>query len=91
MSTTIVFQRERVIFDKLMDSNYTTYIDSEEWKEKVKEAAIEHNWTCQICLRDVRDHGGGTLHHIKYIDLFKETGDHEVYCCKECHILREDE
>jgi len=71
-----------------MDSNYTTYLASDEWKERVREAAIENNFTCQICLGDVRDNGGGTLHHINYIDLFKEVGENEVYCCKECHIWR---
>ena len=88
MSTTIIFQKERVIFDKLMDSNYVTYIESNEWKEKVKEFAEYYEYECQICFRDVRDHGGGTLHHIRYIDLFNEVGKNEVYCCKSCHIWR---
>lgn len=88
MSTTILFKRQRIIFDKLMDSNYTTYLETEEWKEKVKEAAIEFNYECQLCFLDVRGCGGGTLHHINYEDLFNEVGDNEVYCCKECHIFR---
>ena len=89
MSTTIVFKRERVIFDKLSDNNYFEYIHSDEWKEKVREAAIEHDWTCQLCFRDVRVSGGGTLHHISYEDLYNEQGRHEIFVCNnDCHIYR---
>jgi len=88
MTTTVLFKKQRVIFDDLMDSNYQSYLETDEWKEKVKESAIEHDWTCQLCFQDVRGRGGGTLHHISYDDLFEEQGKNEVYVCKECHIYR---
>jgi len=88
LSTTVVFKRKRVIFDNLMDENYSNYLETDEWKEKVREAAREHNFECQLCFNDVRGRGGGQLHHINYNDLFEEKGDNEIYICKECHIYR---
>ncbi len=38
MSTTVVFKRQRVIFDDLLDRNYDNYIQSDKWKERVRKA-----------------------------------------------------
>ena len=88
MSTTIVFKRKRVIFDKLLDNNYQDYLESNEWKERVKEAEEENNHECQLCFRHVGGSGGGQLHHINYNNLGNEQEEDLIYVCKECHIYR---
>jgi len=88
MSTNIIFKKQKVIFDELMDTNYQKYLESDEWKLKVKQQAQEHNFKCQLCFKDVRGRGGGQLHHTNYKDLFNEQGNNEVYLCKECHVYR---
>ena len=89
MSTTVVFKRKRVIFDKLSDSNYFEYINSDAWKERVKEAGIENDWICQLCHEDVRGSGGGTLHHINYNSLYNEQDEDVIFVHNiDCHIYR---
>ena len=86
MSTTIVFKRKKVIFDKLLESNYQDYLETDEWKEKVKEAGKEANYECQLCFQNVRGRGGGRLHHIEYDNLFNEQEEDMIFICAECHL-----
>ncbi len=89
MSTTIVFKRQRVIQDDLMDRNYDNYIQSDEWKERVRKAGEEVDWICQLCYKDVRGSGGGTLHHINYNNLFNEQEQDLIFIHNiDCHIYR---
>ncbi len=89
MSTTIVFKRKRVIQDSLLDRNYDIYIESDEWKERVRQAGIEVDWICQLCHTDVRGGGGGTLHHINYNNLYNEQDDDVIFVHNiDCHIYR---
>ncbi len=86
MSVTIPFKRQRVFFDNLMDKNYQNYLESEDWKEKVREKAEEFDNICQLCFNNVRGRGGGQLHHINYNSLFNEQEQDLIFICNECHL-----
>ena len=83
MSTTIYFNKKRVIFDKLMDSNYTEHLNSPEWEEFRSDLRNRAKQVCELCSAYIGNRG--VIHHISYDDLFEETGKNEVYLCRNCH------
>ena len=61
----------------------------DEWKEKVRQAGEEVDWICQLCFKDVRGSGGGTLHHINYNSLYNEQEEDVIFVHNiDCHIYR---
>ena len=84
MSTIVVFKKKRQIFDKLLDSNYDNYLETEEWKERRASLRDEAQGNCQLCNTYIGNKG--VVHHYSYDDLFQETGDKEIYICRDCHI-----
>ncbi len=81
---TIPFKRQRVIFDSLADSNYKNYLDTDEWKEKRAKLKDKAKGECQLCNKVIGNKG--VVHHTSYNDLFKETGNNEIYICRDCHL-----
>jgi len=80
---TIHFKRKKVIFDSLLESNYHSYLKSEEWRVRREKLVFESAGQCGLCFKYIG--GKGVVHHISYDDLFKETGKNEIYICRSCH------
>jgi len=83
MSKIVVFKRQKVIFDPLMEENYHAYLKSEEWKEKRRAVIQRAEGCCENCGSYIGNRG--EVHHNTYERLFEEESDDLTYVCADCH------
>ena len=60
---------------------YTTYINSENWKIKRREALIRDKNLCQEC----KNKPAEDVHHKTYDNLYNEPLEDLISLCRECH------
>lgn len=63
---------------------YNAYLQSDEWRRKRKEKAIEQNYTCEICGKVVPT--GFNIHHKTYRHLGHEPLNDLMFLCESCHM-----
>lgn len=84
MSVTVVFKRRQVIFDPLMSSSYSEYLQSPEWKALRAEKIESVEGVCEVC--GVYIGNRGECHHNTYTRLFREELDDLTYVCPDEHV-----
>jgi len=68
---------------------YNEYIQSDEWKEKSRQAKEQAKYRCQLCNRKGNDTTLHT-HHNTYDRLLLEDDTDLIVLCKKCHAKFHD-
>ena len=68
---------------------YNEYIQSDEWKEKSRQAKERAGYRCQLCNRKGNDTTLHT-HHNTYDRLLLEDDTDLIVLCKKCHAKFHD-
>jgi hypothetical protein len=63
--------------------DYRSYIDSDAWKQRSREAKIAANFRCQVC----NSQGVLDTHHRTYERLGRETTSDLIVLCRACHDI----
>lgn len=64
-----------------MNKKYSEYLKSAKWKAFRKQALIHYGSVCSKCPSTTKLQ----VHHLTYINIFKETLADVVILCKSCH------
>jgi hypothetical protein len=63
---------------------YRDYLQSDDWKEKSKQARFNANYTCEVCQK----RSGLQVHHTRYRSWYDVEPPKDLIClCSSCHEL----
>lgn len=71
------------LLELFLPVDYQTYIKSEAWKIKAKEAKDRAGNRCELCNSSIKIHA----HHKKYVNLGHEEKGDIIVLCKKCHSI----